>query len=148
MEKAMSASMPTPMMVHLFAALAALLLGAWQLLAARRGARHRMVGYLWLLAMLVTSLSSFRLESGLGIAWLAGFSPIHALSVFTMISLAMALFHARARDFRRHQRWIAGAYAGLVAAGVVAAALPGRALHAMLFVELPRIVVAAAAQQF
>jgi len=139
----MSPSTPFPMVIHLLSAAAALLLGAWQLVAAKRGLRHRSVGYAWMAAMLVASASSFWLRGELGFTWLAGFSPIHGLSLFTLLSLVMAIRFAVARDFRRHRGWVLGAYAGLVAAGVFAAALPGRTLNVILFAELPRLFVAA-----
>lgn len=123
--------------VHAAAASTALVLGAWQLLAARRGPRHRIVGYLWVAAMAVTALSSFALRSDIGLDWLAGFSPIHGLSLFTLLSLAMAVRHAIRRNFNTHRRWIRGAYAGLVAAGVFAVAVPGRDLNQLLFAGLP-----------
>jgi uncharacterized membrane protein len=67
-------------LVHVVSAGAALVLGAWQLIAAKRGLRHRGIGYLWLGAMALTALSSFGLRSQLGFAWLGGFSLIHGLS--------------------------------------------------------------------
>lgn len=127
-------------LIHLLSASAALLFGAWQLLAIKRGLRHRVVGYLWVAAMLVATVSSFGLRSELGVEWLAGFSPIHALSLFTLLSLAMAVRYAIQRNFRRHRGWVAGAYAGLAIAGLFAALVPGRVLHTLVFVELPRVL--------
>ena len=144
----MSHSMPFPMLVHLVSASAALLLGAWQLIAARRGLRHRSVGYAWMFAMLVASASSFWLKGSFGLAWLAGFSPIHGLSLFTLLSIVMAARFARRRDFQRHRRWVVGAYAGLVAAGAFAVALPGRSLNLILSAELSRLFATATAAQF
>lgn len=124
-------------LVHVIAACSALVLGAWQLLAAKRGLRHRSVGYLWMLAMAATALSSFGLRSGIGFDWLGGFSPIHGLSLFTLLSLGMAVRHAMRRDIASHRGWVTGAYGGLLAAGLFAVAMPGRELNTLLFVELP-----------
>ena len=77
--------------LHALSAIVACLLGAWQLIALRRGLRHRALGYTWMLAMLVTALSSFGLRSPLGFDWLGGLSPIHGLSLFTLLSLALAI---------------------------------------------------------
>ncbi|HPA91332.1 MAG TPA: DUF2306 domain-containing protein [Quisquiliibacterium sp.] len=129
--------------VHALSAVAACLLGAWQLIALRRGLRHRRVGYAWMLAMLVTALSSFGLRSPLGFAWLGGLSPIHGLSLFTLLSIALAIRYARRRAFAQHRRWVVGAYAGLLGAGVFAVALPDRAMHRMLFTDLPGVLAAA-----
>ena len=134
--------------IHLGSASLALLLGAWQLLAAKRGLRHRGVGYLWMGAMLAAALSSFWLTSDIGFAVLAGYGPLHALSLLTIVSIAMAVRRALQRDFRGHRYWVGGAYAGLAVAGVFAAPLPGRTLNAILFVDLPQRLLALAPAAF
>lgn len=123
--------------IHLVAALLALALGAWQLIAARGGARHRIVGRLWVLAMAVTALSSFGITGKLGWSWLGGYSAIHGLSLWILVCLALAVRAARARLFPAHRRWMVGAYAGLVGAGVFAALSPGRVVGHWLFVTVP-----------
>jgi uncharacterized membrane protein len=132
--------MDTATQIHVTSAAAALGLGAWQIVAAKRGLRHRGVGYAWVAAMLVTALSSFWLTSALGFAWLGGLGPIHGLSLFTLVSLALAVRFAIRRDFRQHRNWVAGAFAGLVGAGVFAVAVPGRQLNTLLLVDLPRLL--------
>ena len=134
--------MGTITFLHAASASAALVLGAWQLLAAKHGLRHRGVGYLWMAAMVATAVSSFALRSSIGFDWLAGFSPIHGLSIFTLVSLAMAVRHAIRRNFVAHRRWVQGAYAGLVAAGLFAVAIPGRELNTLLFEDLPGLLAA------
>jgi uncharacterized membrane protein len=129
--------------LHALSAIVACLLGAWQLIALRRGLRHRALGYTWMLAMLVTALSSFGLRSPLGFDWLGGLSPIHGLSLFTLLSLALAIRYARRRDFANHRRWVVGAYSGLLGAGVFAVAVPGRDLNRLLFTELPLALASA-----
>ncbi|MCL4184294.1 MAG: DUF2306 domain-containing protein [Burkholderiaceae bacterium] len=129
-------------LVHVVSAGAALVLGAWQLIAAKRGLRHRGIGYLWLGAMALTALSSFGLRSQLGFAWLGGFSLIHGLSLFTLLSLVMAARSAIRREFGAHRRWVLGAYGGLAGAGLFAVAVPGRELNTLLFVEVPRRLAA------
>lgn len=123
--------------VHLVAALMALALGAWQLAAARGGMRHRVVGRLWVLAMAVTALSSFGITGKLGWAWLGGYSWIHGLSLWILVSLTMAVLAARRRAFPAHRGWMLGSYAGLVGAGAFAALDPGRVLGHWLLVTVP-----------
>ncbi|MEB2320069.1 MAG: DUF2306 domain-containing protein [Pseudomonadota bacterium] len=127
-------------LTHVLAACMAVVLGAWQLLAAKRGLRHRGVGYLWMVAMTVTALSSFGLRSDIGLAWLGGFSWIHGLSLFTLLSLVLAVRYAIRRDFANHRRWVLGAYMGLAGAGVAAVAAPERLMNTLLFVDLPRLL--------
>lgn len=127
--------------LHATAAVAAIALGAWQLAAAGRGARHRRVGYLWFAAMTLTALSSFLLKGSNGIALLGGFSWIHGLSLYVLLAIVLAIRAAIARNIRAHRRWVVGAYAGLVVAGVFAVALPGRAMHQILFETLPSMAM-------
>lgn len=112
--------------VHLVAALAAVVLGARQLFGRKGDGRHRALGWLWVVAMLVTAISSFGVGTS-ATAPLFGLSWIHALSVVSLVSLAMALRAARAGRNDAHAGWMIGGYAGLVIAGVFTLA-PGRLL--------------------
>jgi len=123
--------------IHLVAAMISLVLGAWQLIAARGGARHRIVGRVWVLAMAVTAITSFGITGKLGWAWLGGYSWIHGLSLWILVSLTMAVLAARRRAFLAHRGWMTGSYVGLVTAGVFAAIAPGRVVGHWLFVTVP-----------
>ncbi len=126
------ASLSLPVLLHLIAAVAAVLLGAAQMLASRGGQRHRWVGYAWVAAMATTAVSSFWIKGPLGRDWLNGFSFIHGLSVWTLISLVVAVEFARRGKVASHRRWMQATFASLIAAGVFAAASPGRAVNALL----------------
>jgi uncharacterized membrane protein len=115
--------------IHLSAALIALVLGAWQLVAARGSARHRVLGRVWVLAMAITAK--------LGWDWLGGYSWIHGLSLWILLSLTMAVVAARRRAFASHRGWMVGSYGGLVGAGMFAALDPGRVLGHWLLVTVP-----------
>ena len=123
--------------VHLSAALISLVLGAWQLVGARGSARHRVRGRVWVLAMAVTAISSFGITGKLGWDWLGGYSWIHGLSLWILLSLTMAVMAARRRAFAAHRGWMVGSYGGLVSAGVFAALDPGRVLGHWLLVTVP-----------
>ena len=126
-----------PVLIHLAAALLALTLGTWQMLAPRGSLRHRGMGYLWVTAMGVTAISSFWIKGHLGWSWLTGFSWIHLLSVWILVSLAMAVMRARQRQISAHRGWMRGAFGGLVGAGVFAALDPGRVLGHWLLTTVP-----------
>ncbi|KAF0808533.1 transmembrane protein [Alcanivorax xiamenensis] len=116
--------------VHWVAALIALLFGAVQLAAQKGGGQHRLLGRIWILAMAVTALSSFGIHSFLPI--LGTFGPVHLLSVWILICLALSLIAARQRRIERHKRFTVGAYLGLVGAGLGALA-PDRLIGGWLF---------------
>ncbi len=105
-------------------------LGVVQLAAPKGTIPHRLFGWLWAALMLTVAISSFFIhELRLWGMW----SPIHLLSVFTLIMLPLAIVHARRQDVRRHQRTMIGLFAGALVIAGVFTFLPGRIMHAVLF---------------
>ena len=123
----MSLSMPAA--IHLAAVLPALLLGAFQLATPKGTSRHRLLGWLWVAAMAVAAVSSFWI---LGLNKAGGFSVIHLLSLWTLISLALAIWFIRRGNVRAHKGFMIGTFVGLAAAGLGSLA-PGRTLYLFLF---------------
>ena len=107
---------PLAIQWHAIAALLALLLGIAQLLMLKGGLRHRIVGYVWLVAMVVVALSSFLIHE---IRLMGPFSPIHVLSIFTLVNVPIAVLAARRGNIRAHRKamlslfWLALVGAGL-----------------------------------
>ncbi|MGC1496781.1 MAG: DUF2306 domain-containing protein [Sulfitobacter sp.] len=93
----------------------------------RRGSKaHKVLGWVWVIAMTVTALSSFWINE---IQLLGPFSPIHLLSVLTLYSLVMNVRAARARNIRAHQRGMKSlVFGALILAGAFTF-LPGRIMH-------------------
>lgn len=119
--------MPVIIEIHLMAALAALVLGAAQFAARKGTPRHRFVGRFWFAAMAVvcaTSAGIYEINDGKP-------SPIHLLTVITVIFMAVAIVAARKGNIRRHKRALTGCYAGLVIAGLFAL-MPGRFIARLL----------------
>lgn len=107
--------------VHLATATLALGLGTANLVLAKGTLRHRVVGWVWIAAMAFVTLSSFSIrELNAG-----QFSWIHGLTVWTLISMAIALFSIRRGWVRMHAGFMVGTMAGLLAAGAFAP-MPGR----------------------
>ncbi len=121
----------TPMiLIHLSAALAALLLGIAVFLRRKGNFSHRMLGRGWVGLMLVTAISTY---------WIRGsgsFSWIHGLSVISLVALSFAVYFALSGNIRRHQRIMKGVFfGGLVVAGgftLLPARLLGQALWSTL----------------
>jgi uncharacterized membrane protein len=115
--------------IHLAAAILSLIVGAL-VLARTKGTRsHKMFGRLWVGLMLAVALSSFWI---LEIRDGAGFSVIHLLSAWTLVSLALAVYFIRRGNVRAHKGFMIGTFLGLAGAGLGALA-PGRALYLFLF---------------
>jgi uncharacterized membrane protein len=73
--------------VHAFAAMAAFALGAVQLAAPKGTLPHRTVGWLWVALMATVATTSFWIHD---LRVWGQWSPIHLLSMFTLIMLPPA----------------------------------------------------------
>jgi uncharacterized membrane protein len=84
-------------------------------LLRRKGtATHKLLGRVWVALMVAVALSSFWIfEIRRG----AGPSLIHLLSVWTLISLALAVWFIRRGNVRAHRGFMVGSFVGLAAAG-------------------------------
>ena len=121
---------PPAIQLHALAAGAALMLGVVQLTLPKGTVPHRALGWIWVLLMLVVALSSFLIHQ---IRLWGPWSPIHLLSVFTLVTLPLAVGHARRGKVASH-RW---AMLSLFAGGLLIAGaftfVPGRIMHAVAF---------------
>jgi uncharacterized membrane protein len=121
---------PIAIQIHAFAAIAAFILGAVQLTAPKGTIPHRLLGWVWAALMLTVAISSFFIhELRLWGPW----SPIHLLSLLTLVTLPLAIFYARRRDVRRHRWVMIGLFAGALVIAGIFTFLPGRIMHTALF---------------
>jgi uncharacterized membrane protein len=119
-----------PIQLHAYAALGAFVLGAVQLAGVKGTTRHRALGYTWAALMLVVAISSFWVHE---IRLWGPWSPIHLLSIFTLVMLPLGLWAAHSHAVSRHRSTMIGLYLGaLVIAGLFTLA-PGRIMHKVLF---------------
>ena len=114
--------------LHLVMAVLALGLGAANLALAKGTLRHRIFGWVWIAVMLCVTLSSFwirELNHG-------AFSWIHALTVWTLISMSIAIIAVRTGRIRNTcPRFMVGTMIGAMVAGGFALA-PGRFIGRLL----------------
>jgi uncharacterized membrane protein len=125
--------------VHMVAAIATLLLGA-ALLARRTGTpSHRALGWTWVLLMatvVVTSvfMRDYRLPN------LAGYTPIHLLTVYVALLLPRAVLFARRGEVARHRVAMRRLYiGGCVVAGLFTF-VPGRFFGSLLMHQLSALM--------
>ncbi len=122
--------MNTPIAIHLAAALYAIVAGGVQLALPKGTQLHRYLGRSWMVAMLITALSSFWIKSVMPL-WL-NFGPIHILSVWIIICVIISTTAARRHNIKQHKFYAVGAYIGLIGAGIGTLA-PGRYLNQLFF---------------
>ena len=119
-----------PIPSHALVALLAVLLGGLQLSRAKGTAQHRLLGWIWVALMAYVAASSFFISE---IKLWGAFSPIHLLSVWTLISLVMAIFHVRRGNIRQHKIWMMLLYVLALLVTGLFTLWPGRVMHAVLF---------------
>jgi uncharacterized membrane protein len=116
--------------VHAFAAMAAFALGIVQLVAPKGTLPHRTIGWIWVVLMAVIAISSFWIHE---IRLIGPFSPIHGLSIFTLVMLPLAVLHARHHKVDRHRRAMLGIFTGALVIAGAFTFLPGRIMYAVAF---------------
>ena len=115
---------------HALAALIAFLLGVVQLAGPKGTTTHRIIGWSWVLLLMSVATSSFWLQD---IRQFGPFSWIHGLSIFTLVMLSVAVYHARRHNIGAHKAAMTGMFFdALVIAGLFTL-LPGRNMHAVVF---------------
>ena len=92
-----------PIPSHALAALAAVILGGWQLASHKGTRRHRARGWIWVGLMAYVASSSFLISE---LRLWGAFSPIHLLSAWTLFSLVIAVHHARRGNIGQHKIWM------------------------------------------
>jgi uncharacterized membrane protein len=115
--------------LHAFAAMTAFALGIVQLSAPKGTLPHRTIGWIWVTLMAIVSLSSFWIhELHLWGPW----SPIHLLSIFTLVTLPMAVWAAHRHAVDRHRRAMTGIFFGALVIAGLFTLVPGRIMHAVV----------------
>ena len=116
--------------LHAAGALLSLALGPLVLFRRSRDRWHRIGGYVWIAVMVTTALSSFGIH---GFAMVGPFGPIHLLSGFTLVMLALGLRAAIQRRIEAHRRMMQGLYLWSLGVAGLFTLLPGRVMHRVVF---------------
>jgi uncharacterized membrane protein len=119
--------------IHAVTASLSLLLGAFQLLRPKKGDRfHRMVGRTWVVCMYAVCVSSFFIQ---GVH--DGFSWLHGLSLFTIMTVSLGLYSAMKGNIAAHKANMIGSYFGSIAAFVGVIAVPTRRIPQLAVNQTP-----------
>lgn len=118
-----------PIQVHVVSALSAFFIGLGILLAPKGVRIHRTLGWLWVVAMAITGLSSFFITG----IFENAYSPIHALSAWTLIGLPFGIAAARRRKIKAHRQQMTGLFLGAMVVAGLFTFLPGRLMWQLFF---------------
>jgi uncharacterized membrane protein len=116
--------------LHAFAAMAAFVLGVVQLAAPKGTLPHRTIGWIWVGLMAVVAISSFWIHQ---IRLVGPWSPIHLLSIFTLLMLPLGVWKAHWHEVRDHRRIMIFIFAGALVVAGLFTLVPGRIMHTVLF---------------
>ena len=116
--------------VHAFAAMMAFVLGAVQLAAPKGTLPHRTLGWIWVAVMAIVAGSSFWIHQ---IRLVGPWSPIHLLSIFTLVMLPLGVWMAHRHRVADHRRIMILMFSGALVIAGLFTLLPGRIMHAVVF---------------
>ncbi|WP_429911809.1 DUF2306 domain-containing protein [Glycocaulis sp.] len=119
-------SAPWHIQLHTLAALAALGLGAFQLIAPKGTLPHRQLGYVWVCIMLVVAITAIFIQETGGLSWIHVFVPV------TLFGLAGLIYYARRKHRRGHSITAIALYAGALLTPGAFTLLPGRLMHTVV----------------
>lgn len=121
---------PLYIQIHAACALFALVAGPFSLYSRKRSVFHKLLGYTWMLAMIGAAVSSFWIGS-FGV--IGSFSPLHALSILSLGSVALSLYFILNGNIIGHRKTLTNLYwRGLIIAGIFNF-LPGRTTNRAFF---------------
>jgi uncharacterized membrane protein len=116
--------------LHAFAAMSAFVLGLVQFAAPKGTLPHRTLGGIWVAIMFVVAISSFFIhELKVWGAW----SPIHLLSIFTLIMLPLGVWRAHHHQVQAHRWTMISIFIGALVIAGLFTLVPGRIMHAVVF---------------
>ena len=119
---------PSVIQIHAFAAITAFAVGLVQLTAPKGTTSHRLIGWSWAMPMLAVAISSLFIHQ---IRLWGPWSPIHLLSILVLVTLPLAVRHARRHNVRQHRTAMLMLFTGALVIAGVFTFLPGRIMHAV-----------------
>lgn len=112
----------------------ALAFGVFMIVRTKGTPVHRWVGRFWVAVMLVTVLSSFFIHD---LRTWGAWSPIHILSLITLVLLLRAYWAIRQRKVLLHAELMKSAFYNALLLATFFTFLPGRIMHEVIFGPSP-----------
>ena len=113
---------PLQIQMHVAGALTAFSIGLVLLCAPKGFGFHKSLGWSWVAAMTLTAISSFFITGMFENAY----SPIHALSAWTLLGLPFGIAAIRRRNLKKHRDTMTGMFVGAMVIAGLFSFLPGR----------------------
>ncbi len=121
---------PLAIQIHVATVVPAAIIGP-VLFSQRKGTRlHKAFGRVWMALMAITAISTFFIHE---INLVAGFSPIHILSLLVLFGCIRAVVAARVGQISLHREIVKKVYLGGIVGAGFFAFMPGRIMYAVAF---------------
>lgn len=116
--------------LHAFAAMTAFVLGLVQFATPKGTLPHRTLGGIWVAIMFVVAISSFFIHQ---LKIWGQWSPIHLLSIFTLVMLPLGVWRAHRHQVQSHRWTMISIFLGALVIAGLFTLVPGRIMHAVVF---------------
>jgi uncharacterized membrane protein len=104
--------------------------GTFGLSAPKGTLPHRTIGWIWVTLMAIVGVSSFWIHE---LRLWGPRSPIHLLSIFSLVMLPLAVWAAHRHAVDHHRRAMTGIFFGALVIAGSFTLVPGRIVHAGVF---------------
>lgn len=115
---------------HALAAMTAFVLGVVQFAAPKGTLPHRTIGWIWVGLMMSVAASSFWIHQ---IRLIGPWSPIHLLSIFTLLVVPLGVWRAHRHEIADHRGIMILTFSGALVIAGLFTLLPGRIMHTVVF---------------
>jgi uncharacterized membrane protein len=115
--------------LHAFTAMTAFTLGIVQLAAPKGTAPHRAIDWIWVTLTVIVSESAYWIHQ---IHVWGPWSPIHLLSIFTLVVLPLGVMHTRRHNVQRHRWSMITLFVGALVIAGIFTFVPGRIMYSVV----------------
>ena len=119
-----------PIPLHAVAAMSAFVLGVVQLAAPKGTLPHRTIGWIWVCLIVSVAVSSFWIHQS---RLIGPWSPIHGLSIFTLLIVPLGVWMAHRHRIADHRRIMIFTFSGALVIAGLFTLVPGRIMHTVVF---------------
>ena len=123
-------SQQSPIPLHAIIAIFAIVVGGVQLVLKKGTPLHKFMGWAWVSLMIIVCFTSFFIHK---VNLWGKYSPIHLLSIWTIIAVVLGVYFARIGNIKKHKIFMVWTYwIALVLTGFFTF-YPGRVMNIMFF---------------
>lgn len=119
--------------LHLGTVVPAFFIGSFLLLSQKGSEKHKMLGKVYMVLMLVTAVITLFMPARVGPTFLGHFGFIHLFSLLVLYSVPAAYIAIKNKNIKAHRQNMIGLYVGGILIAGAFAFSPGRLLHTWLF---------------